>query len=248
MDDAYKEYEYRRFKPPLFRRKRLFALLVTLVILVTVFFCANLVFGFVNLSPSGPGNTLDIQSTTFHVTQSEPYTDKAKAMFAGVAVRREGGSGYLVAQDNAWRVIHQVRNQTFTGAVSITTTPARMTLTDNEHRGLVEILVASFVATFDTLNDFFTRFTDNSLSQREISNSARIAYNNLLDLTVQLELVQSTARNPHYAMLLEQLTFQLLGLHLIWMDGNSENFSHVMQNAMSWTIFAFKHLTESLIR
>jgi len=242
MEEAYKGYAYKRYKQPVLKlgnfKKRLFWIVSVPIILAIVLFSANLIFGFISFG-GGAGKSINIGSVTFYVSYSDPINNKPDAMAKVVQIRNQGGSGYLVADGAGWLVVDQLSNREFQGSVAVTTLAASLSVTNNDHIELLQTLVGTFASTFDTLVKFTDAFKAGEMTRQEISDSARIAYNNLLDLVEKLPRVD-------YEILWSSLVFQLFGLHIIWLDGTDNNFPHVLSNAKSWVIFAFKDLTEIL--
>jgi hypothetical protein len=242
--EEYKAYSYTRYKP----KPRVFIFIIVPLVLVTAFFTANLIFGFVDFGAlrANTSKSVTLQSITFHTTQTQGVTNKSEAMRTATEVKGQGGSAYLVAMDNAWQVIQEISNQPFDGSTEHVTTQVSINISDESHRELVETLIGTFKTTFDVLCDYHDKYKSGTMSMREITDITRIAYNNLIDVVGELELVQRDVRNPQYNDLLQALTAQLFGLNILWLETDSRNFSHTLKNAKSWTIFAYFDLTRTL--
>ena len=128
------------------------------------------------------------------------------------------------------------------GMTAVGTNAASIILSDKSHRELVEEVVGTFQTNFDILCDFVKSYGNGELTEEEISDSSRGIYNQLTDLSGQIETVCGTS----YTMLSAYLTWQLFGLSLIWLDGGGDNFPHVLKNAAAWIIFAYLDLTSTL--
>jgi len=158
-------------------------------------------------------------------------------MRTSTEIKNAGGSGYLVSNNNSWTVVNDIRNTNFDTATKYTTRKTNIALTDKAHYKLVSALIGSFKSTFDTLCDFRDKYDAGEITKAEISDLARIAYMNLVDLRGELELVGG------YTALYSYLTRQLFGLNLLWLEVGTAGFSHVLKNSASWVIFALHDLS-----
>jgi len=243
MDEAYSSYSYKRYR----RKPRVFVFIIVPLVLATVFFTANLIWGFVDFGAIRRSNqVVTLPSVTFHTTQTQGQQNKSDALRTAVEVKNAGGSAYLVVKDNLWAVVKEISSKPFDGSTAHTTTQVSINLVDEAHRQIIENLVGSFKTTFDVLCDFHDRYKDGELSMKEITDMARIAYNNLVDLVGELELVQSSVRSAQYGELLRALTGQLFGLNILWLETDPGSFLHTIKNASAWTIYAYFELTRTL--
>ena len=245
MEDAYSGYKYTRYRP---RRKgrHLFLFVVIPIFLAIIFFVCNIIFGFINLGKTKTAS-VNCPSLSFFVTQVEGYQNKSDAMRAGAEIKSTGGSGYLVPTENSWAVINNICHENFPGAVQYKTESVDILLADKTHADLVAGLVGTFKTTFNTLCDFRKKFEKQEITQIEIANMARVAYNNLVDLRGELEIIQAQFRYSNYTILLNYLTRQLFGLNLLWIDA-SANFLHILKNSASWVIYAYFDLTNTILK
>ena len=241
--DEYKDYTYKRFRKP----RRFFLVVMLLLSVVAVVFSLNLIFGFISFGGGGGSrNTLELQGMTFYTLTSDEFTDKADAMEHAINIRADGGAAFLRASGEAWQVIERVSNKEFENSVAQVITPTSITLINQEHRELVSNLASTFITTLQELSDFYDRYSVNLVTQREISDKARIAYNNLIDLTASFQEVMKISTNAAYEKIFVALISQLLGLNVVWLEVNNQNFAHVLQNAMSWVAFAYVDLLNSV--
>ncbi|MDR0461848.1 MAG: hypothetical protein LBG88_00750 [Christensenellaceae bacterium] len=239
--DAYSGYKYTRYRP----RRGMFIFIVVPIALAILFFVGNLLFGFVNFTRKD-SSALALEQVTFYVTLSDTHTNKSDAMRTSTEVKQSGGSGYLVQSGDAWAVIDNIHTDELEAGTPCTTKTANLKLANQGHRELVTTLVGTFKPTFETLCDLLSQYKEKSITASDIIDKARLAYNNLVDLRGELEIIQSESKSPDYALLLGALTKQLFGLNLLWLDTAPANFSHVLKNSASWVIFAYFDLTESL--
>ena len=208
---------------------------------------ANLAFGFVDFKHVKKSEVVSIAPVTFYAKLSPTQRNKTDAMRVSTDTKNSGGSGYLVAAaTEGWAVVVDVNNAQIDGGAPVVTRTATLTLTSADHRTLIEALTGSFKTTFDTLCEYQKSYAEKRMTATEISASARLAYNNLVDTMGQLETVQGVAQNPAYTKLLTYLVRQLFGLNLLWLDTGGDNFGHVLKNAASWVIYALNDLTAAL--
>jgi hypothetical protein len=245
MDDVdYVRYEYARYRP----RKSIFVYILIPVLLACGFFIANLIFGFVSFKKQpSKNNQVECAQIKFYISTSPQPQSKSEAMRTAAEISRSGGSGYLIPVGKDWQVVNDIAlNQ---AAISMPTEMSaqigKIKLASSEHAELVSGLVSTFKTTFETLCGFIESYKANELSSKDIADQARLAYNTLLDMRGELEIIQKEYKNQYYNDLLAAVTYELFGLNLLWLDTGA-NFSHTLKNSASWVIFAYKDLTESL--
>jgi hypothetical protein len=234
--DAYSGYSYKRYRG----RPKVFLFIALPVILAILFFVANLAFGFIDFKHTRAPASVKISSVTFYARLTTPQKTKSEAMRTATETKNTGGSGYMLnTGEPGWAVVMDIGPNAFDGSTATTTKDAQIHLSSLDHKALIESLTGTFKVSFETVCGFLK---DPSVA----SASARLAYNNLVDLTGELEKIQATAQNPAYTRLLTYLTRQLFGLNLLWLDAGGDNFAHVIKNAASWIIYALFDLTAGL--
>jgi hypothetical protein len=243
-ESAYSGYEYTRYRP----KRNYFVYILVPVVLAVIFFVANLLFGFVNFGKKGTAY-VDCAQISFYVTTTTPQQSKSDAMRTAAEVKQNSGSGYLVSMENSWYVIDDIGFKPFEAGSdslsTVTTLPAKITLAKSEHAELVNSLVTTFKTTFETLCDFLEKYDTDELTPSDISEQARQAYNTLVDMRGELEIIQTEFKHQPYSYLLAAVTYQLFGLNLLWLNTGA-NFEHTLKNSASWVIFAYKDLTTTL--
>lgn len=237
----YSAYAYRRYKKP----KKFFGLIVIIIFIITGFFVANLFFGFISFG-NLTKETVTAQSFTFYTIESKAFESKSEAISYAIEVKQSGGSGYLRTDTDQtkWTVII---NQSMSEEGNKNIIEAReIRLAHKSHKEIVETLVGTFVTTFEKLDDFIKEYNEKTMTAKEISTQARIAYNNLIELVADFEQIQGSARSPVYAQILVYITRQLLGLNIAWLESENPNYEQVLKNASSWVIFAYADFIESI--
>jgi len=242
MSDIYNDYSYKRYKRPF--RRRLFPIAVVVLTLGILFFIANLMFGFISFAPGA--TKVSIPTVTFYVAESESFSSKSDAIEQATIIKSSGGSGYLLVDSGQWVVVREISNKEIVSGKKYTTAQKDLKLACKDHINAVAVLLESFSTTFDRLCEYIEKFEHDVTSQNEIANNARLAYNNLIELANQFENTPGTSNDPTCAQIVVYLTRQLLGLNMVWMEGSSDNFAHVLKNAASWVIFALFDLTNAL--
>jgi len=241
MSDSYSGYTYRRYK----KRLRLFPFVVAGIGILVIFLTMNLFVGCVNLgTKQGTGAT--VPAVTFYTTESEVLNSKSQALEKASTIKNAGGAGYLRTSGTGFAVIDDICVNQIEGSKKYTSTKKTIKLTNKDHQDMVGVLAGTFQSTFEVLCGYIHKFEAGELTQSEISDSARLAYNNLVDLTGEFERIQETAKSTDYHTLLTYLTRQLFGLNLIWLEGSSANFLHVLRNSACWVIFAYFDLANTL--
>lgn len=253
MSDAYSGYTYHRYK----KKKRFFAIVVLTVGVCVLALGANLIFGFVDFSHGFKKNdTVTIPEKQFYITYGQVFQNKSDAIANAVGVKETGGAGYLLnnpsghrqstygndlSSANAaggWVVVGEIYDNNSAAnaaAVPLKSGNIQIKLTDETHKDIVTRLCMTFNTTFDTLIDFIARFDANTMTRAEITNHARIAYNNLIDLIGEFETV--TPFGGEYTNLSKYVAKELFALGLLWLDANT-NFAHTLKNAACWVAFA----------
>jgi len=202
-------------------------------------------FGFINFAPRS--SKVSIPVVTFYVTESELFTGKSDAIEQATIIKSEGGSGYLLADENGkWKVVREIDNKEIDGGKKYTTVNKTLELVNKDHIRAVMELLGTFKTTFEMLCEYIEKFESGTCAQNEIANVARLAYNNLVDLSCEFEKIPGICNDPVCMQVVVYLTRQLLGLNMIWVEGSSDNFSHVLKNAASWVIFAYFDLMTAL--
>ena len=240
MEDAYSGYEYHRFRR---RKNHVFLIISVIALLIIVVFCANLIFGFVSLKKSSKAVIVNCPQVTFYINTSDEYSKKSDAILKATEIKSGGGSGYIFFDNDVWRVVNDISNEQSDGMMPISTPNASIDISDEDQKELFETVIGTFKTNFDILCGFCSQFEDGIITAEEVSNSSRAIYNQLVDLTGEIEILQTNSANQIYSTIMTYLTRQMFGLSLIWLDGTNENFSWVLKNASSWIIFAYLDLT-----
>lgn len=240
MEGAYSAYSYRRYKKP----KRFFAFFMVVLTLGSGFFVANLMFGFVDFGGVDvkKSDIVVVPALTFYVTETDSVESKSTAMRMALDVKERGGASYLVKKGTNWAVVDGItdKNDKYAPVVAYSAPSAEIRLVDLEHRALIETLVGTFGVTFATLCDYMEKFEAHKMVADEIIGVSCLAYNNLVDLVGEFEILRSEgAWSSDYARLYSALCSQMFGLAVIWLEGRTENFAHVLKNAMAWVAFAY---------
>ena len=243
-ESNYNEFKYSRYKKP--KRNMKFKIFLTLVGLAVLCLAGNLVFQWIDKTPKSSSH-VEIKSLTFYTTQSESFTKKSDAITRAGELKRMGGSAYLIVNGNYWNVINDICHEKHCDdCIAVTTRKSTIKPLAPEHKDLLQALSATFATTFDTLCKFTHEYKQSTITTREITNKARTAYNNLVDLMGEFEKFQDQNWSDQYTALHKYLNHQLFGLSLIWLEGGSENFLHVLKNATAWVGFALHDLAKSL--
>ena len=242
MDKIYSGYSYERFKKP----RRIYVYVVIIIIILISTLSANLLFGFFNFNFASNYNSV-LPGITFYVTESEEFANKSDAIARSVQIKNDGGSGYLRSVNGIlWKVIDDICANEIDSATVYSTAAKAIKISDKNHAQQVETILNTFHITFANLCDYIHRYENGTISQKEIADNARIAYNELIRLTTEFQDIQFKASNPVYSLILIYLTRQLLGLNIIWIEGLSDNFIHILKNAACWVAFAYCDLVNEL--